>query len=700
MNHLAILFAPLLPREVLIALGCAALLLTAVALLRGARGAWLRGALFALMLLALLNPSLVEEQRTPIKDTVLIAVDESASMRLGDRTAQTTRALDSLAKKLSAFDDVETDIVPVKGGGETNLFAALAPKLASLAPERLAGIIALSDGEIHDTPSAALPAPFHLLIAGQKNETDLRLIIKAAPAYGLVGKKAAFVLRVEDAPGDGSSSAAITLRRDDASSETFDVPVNEDVPFEAPVAHAGANLFAFSVAPRTGEITSLNNSAAASVNGIRDRLRVLLVSGAPHIGGRTWRNFLKADPAVDLVHFTILRSPAKADFTPNNALSLIAFPARELFETKLHEFDLVILDRFRPQSLVPDAYLENIARYVEQGGSLLVSSATDEGVPPLALSPLARILPAEPTGKLLTGSFVPDLTATGRRHPVTASLEKALPRAAWGPWLRLTEARARHGDVLMSGTGGAPLLVLAHAGEGRVAQFLSDQFWLWARDYCGERWREPQSEPASMCGGPQAELLRRVAHWLVKEPELDETALRARAESTEDGWSIIVEKRELHADSAAISVVDPENVATPLTLAPGSRAGILQAAQNVQAAGLYRVRDDQSGQEILVMAGPGSAAEFGDMRATDEKLRGIARNSGGGIFWLADNPGAPDIKRIGPRDSAYGWNWLGLRKNGQYRVTGSKATPLWPPMLLAASLLGLAMLSWRREGES
>ena len=107
-----------------------------------------------------------------------------------------------------------------------------------------------------------------------------------------------------------------------------------------------------------------NNRAIAVIEGIRDRLRVLLVSGEPHPGERTWRNLLKADASVDLVHFTILRPPEKQDGTPIKELALIAFPTRELFVDKLDQFDLIIFDRYRRQAVLPMAYLHNVADYV------------------------------------------------------------------------------------------------------------------------------------------------------------------------------------------------------------------------------------------------------------------------------------------------------------------------------------------------
>jgi len=708
-EHLRIIFAPLLPVSLLEALAIIAVLLVAYALWRRARGSFWRGIALALLLLALADPSLVEEQRAPLKDTALLVIDDSASMQIDDRPQQTAKITDEIAKKLADFSDLDVQTLHVKGTSETDLFRAIEGKLSALPPDRFAGAILITDGEVHDqcvtslkvdsacdkqlSPSevthkpenpASLPGPIHVLLAGHQNEIDRRLAVTQAPAYGIVGKSVTLTLRLDDHPKAQGETAPVTFLRDNGENQTFNMPIGEDVKFDVPITHAGRNLFAFSATALPHELTAINNSAALTINGIRDRLRVLLVSGEPHIGGRTWRNFLKADPAVDLIHFTILRSPTKMDGIPNSELSLIAFPVNELFEVKLKSFDLVIFDRFRQQSLIPDQYLENIAHYVEQGGALLISNATDAGMPPLTFSPLARILPAEPTGHLLTGAFVPDLTDAGQRHPVTNALVNDMPRNRWGPWFRQIEAQAKKGDVLLSGLNGAPLLVLAHAGQGRVAQFLSDQFWLWSRGYEG--------------GGPQADLLKRTAHWLVGEPELDETALRAHAELGDSGgWQLVITKQSLHDESASVTVTDPDDQTSQATLAPDKQPGILKAVTALSKTGLYHLKSGD--EEILVMAGPENAPEFGDMFATDEKLKPYADASGGGIFWLEDHPDGIDIRRTGAGSTQTGWNWIGLKKNDQYRITGSKAYPLWPAWLAVIVLLGAAMLAWRREGK-
>ena len=173
-----------------------------------------------------------------------------------------------------------------------------------------------------------------------------------------------------------------------------------------------------------------------------------MVSGQPYPGLRVWRNLLKADPAVDLVHFTILRPPEKQDGTPIRELALIAFPSRELFEVKLKEFDLIIFDNYSRRGLLPLIYLENIARYVEEGGALL-EAAGPQFAEPLSLyrTPLARVLPGRPTGETFERGFRPVVTEAGQRHPVTAGLAAASGEPDWGRWFRQldveTERRRR-----------------------------------------------------------------------------------------------------------------------------------------------------------------------------------------------------------------------------------------------------------------
>jgi hypothetical protein len=189
------------------------------------------------------------------------------------------------------------------------------------------------------------------------------------------------------------------------------------------------------------------------MQGIRENLRVLLVSGEPHSGERTWRNLLKSDASVDLVHFTILRPPEKQDGTPINELSLIAFPTRELFVEKIDDFDLIIFDRYQYRNVLPSLYYDYIAEYVRGGGALLVAAGPEyAGENSIANTPLVTALPAKPTGVVTAEGYFPRISDLGRRHPVTRDLEggQAEP-PAWGRWFRSVNVTQPDGVVAMQG---------------------------------------------------------------------------------------------------------------------------------------------------------------------------------------------------------------------------------------------------------
>jgi hypothetical protein len=411
---------------------------------------------------------------------------------------------------------------------------------------------------------------------------------------------------------------------------------------------------------------------------------VLLVSGQPYPGLRVWRNLLKADPAVDLVHFTILRPPEKQDGTPIRELALIAFPSRELFEVKLHEFDLVIFDRYSRRGLLPLSYLDNVARYIEEGGALL-EVAGPEFAHPLSLyrTPLARVLPGRPSGVVYERGFVPLLTATGNRHPVTSGLEAtwndgdgAADGPPWGRWFRQVDVEVADSQVLMSGASERPLLVLQRVGEGRVAQLLSDHAWLWARGFEN--------------GGPQGLLLRRLVHWLMQEPELEEEALRARPEDE----AIAIERRSLDETPRRLSVVAPSGAIQEVDLVPGED-GVARTVIEAHEPGLYEISDGELITHVAVR--PIDPKELADMRATTEHLAALVGASDGAIKWLSEG-GTPAVRKVARGRATSGRDWIGLVDNERYLVTGASELPLLPALLVLLLLLATLGAAWYREG--
>jgi hypothetical protein len=696
----ALAAAPLLPWWAIAALAALALLVLAPGIWRRARGILWRALAAAMLLLILVNPSLVEEKRSPLRDVAVIVVDESPSQQIGKRQEATEAALAALSERLGRERDLDLRVIrtgkPRPGSGDdgTKLFTALGRAMSDIPRQRIAAVIMLTDGQVHDIPAGEpapaaqeLGAPLQILLSGHPDERDRRLVVAQAPSFALVGKEMPLKIRVEDlpepkqgAPAAPERQARLTWRKDGAQPRQMLVPVGRDVPLSIPIDHGGPNVLELEVEPGPQELTLANNRAAVVINGVRDRLRVLLVSGEPHAGERVWRNILKSDPSVDLVHFTILRPPEKQDGTPIRELSLIAFPIRELFDVKLDDFDLIIFDRYSRRGIIPQAYVENVVRYVKKGGAFLEAAGPSFGTPmSLFRTPLGEILPTEPTGNVDEEGYKPQLTETGRRHPVTEDLPgagKPGDAPSWGRWFRQVQARVHRGATVMSGDHGAPLLVLDRVGQGRVAQLLSDQMWLWARGFEG--------------GGPQAELLRRLAYWLMKEPDLEENDLRAAV----DGDRLVVTRQSLERDDRPVTVTLPDGSSASLVLTP-EKGGRSTGSMPISQMGLYRVSDGV--HTALAAAGPLNPIEFADVRTTPEKLLPLVKATGGGIFWAGDGT-LPEIRRVSPGRPASGHNWMGLRQNGDYLVAGFSETPLFPGLVAILLAIGLFVAAWRREG--
>jgi len=679
-----IAFAPHVPLTVLwVVMGLAALFV-AYGFVARARGAWARGLAFLALILALANPLIVHENREPLSDVAVIVVDRSQSMQIGNRRAEAESAATELKARLAKQPnlDVRTVAVTTNPAGEdsgTQAFAALNAALADVPPSRVAGAFLITDGEVHDTPPKSRVAPVQALIVGKRGERDRKLTVVDSTRYAIVGQKAEIVVRVDDLGGENRGSAKVALRIDGADAGARVVPLGKNTPVEVPVGHEGESVVEVEAEPGTSELTLQNNRAVVAINGVRDRLRGLLGSGEPHAGERVWRSLLKGDPSVDLVHFTILRPPEKQDETPLKELSLIVFPTRELFQEKLDGFDLVIFDRYSEHGILPLAYFQNIAGYVYEGGALLVSSGPEFAGPmSIYRTPLTSVLPAQPTGEVTTKPFKPAVTPLGLSHPVTrdlngANTDKTPP--SWGRWFRLIGAQRITGDVVMSGPGDKPLLVLDRIGAGRVAELLSDQDWLWARGFEG--------------GGPAAELLRRTAHWLMKEPELEEEKLTASIA----GGDLTVERRTMAAAPAAVTMTDPSGKQSAVALTK-SEPGIWRGTAKADALGLYRVTDGKL--SAVAAAGPLNPKEVADMRATDAVLAGVTEQSGGAARWLSD--GMPEIRRVERGRRMAGEGWMGIAKNEASRVTSVDQTPLLPAWAAVILLLGTLMLAWRQEG--
>lgn len=680
-----IVFEPLIQLELIYLLGGLAALSVLYALIRKAGGAWIRLLLMMALIGFLVGPTLVQEERRYHDDIAIIVVDRSLSQQIGDREAQTELALQAIRDETADIEDLELRFIesgPRSGGPADGsmLLASARRALEGIPRERIAGIVFVTDGLAHDLPedgsTELFDAPVHVLLTGTRQERDRRIEIVSAPAFAIVRQSVQASILVHDRAA-GEELIRVQIRRDGETLETRLVRPGVTTEIPLTLDHGGRNIFEFVAEEGPAELTLENNSVAATINGVRDRLRVLLVSGEPYPGERSWRNLLKADPAVDLVHFTILRPPQKQDATPIHQLALIAFPIRELFEIKINDFDLIIFDRFWRRGVLHFAYLNNIARYVQDGGALLDAAGPSfAGPASLYKTPLSKVLPGKPTGSVTVQGFRPNVTAKGDRHPVTAGLRRDSGGDPWGRWFRQVDIEAPDADVLMTGVGEKPLLVLDRVGEGRVAQLLSDQAWLWARGFEG--------------GGPQAEIFRRTAHWLMKEPALEEESLSLEIE----GRVLKIERRSLDDGAGSVQLTSPGGEVRSVRLEAGND-GVSFGRVEAHAAGLYRINDgDLTSVAVLGNLNP---LEFSELVSTPERFSGHVKAVGGGIVRLEDTA-EPGIRRVSADQRLAGRNWIGLVENEAFDVTSLKRVSLAPPLIALLVFILLAMAAWRREG--
>ena len=692
MTSWSLSFSPFLPLWTLYALAATAIVLTIALVWRGVRGAWLRALSMALLLIALGDPNLVQENRRPLKDIVAVVVVRSARQDIGERPRQTDKARDELEARLKALGDVDLRVVETSREESdtegTKLFAALRGALADAPPERVGGAIMITDGVVHDIPQSAAAlgfnAPLHALITGHEGERQRRIELIEAPRYGIVGKDQVIAARVLDS-ADHGEPVRLTVRRDGETIDEIETKVGERIEVKTPIDHPGPNVIELEVAPVEGELATDSNRAVVNIEGVRDKLRVLLVSGKPHPGERMWRNLLKSDANVDLVHFTILRPPEKgSDGTPINELSLIAFPVADLFGRRIKDFDLIIFDRYAQQSILPYVYLENIANYVREGGALLMAEGPEFSTPDgLFYSPLGAVSPAEPIGDDVEAPFRAKVSEDGQKHPVTRGLsgfDSDNGQPAWGRWFRLIGAKPTSGLTIMSGADDKPLLVLSRVDKGRVGLLLSDQLWLWARGYDG--------------GGPYLDLLRRLAHWLMKEPDLEEEALRASAK----GRVVTVERQSVSGEARDTYLVAPDGSKTQLALT-GFAPGLSRAQTTVNRFGLYRAEDGE--HVALVSVGPDNPLEMQDVVSTTEKLRPLAEATGGTVRRLSAGSGdaivMPRVVGLNPSPSYGGGDYIGVKRTGSSELIGARSSSLASGFFGLAVLLGMVTLAWVSE---
>ena len=690
-NDMTVEFSPFIPWLAITILAVLALGLLTLGLFRNVRGTIIRFVASAAVLAALANPLLLQEDRETLTTVVPVIVDRSQSQQIAGRAEQTDQALEGLRDRLSRFGNIEPRIVEVtdpatSDSPSTRLFEALNAAITDVPPARIGGAIFLTDGQVHDIPGENQPLPFnapvHGLVTGKADEFDRRIEILRAPRFGIVNEEQELTFRVFDDGKASDQPADVTVKMNGEDIGALTAVPGAETSFAFKVPRGGNNVLEFSVTGTPGEVTDVNNRAIHLIEGIRENLRVLLVSGEPHAGERAWRNLLKSDASVDLVHFTILRPPEKQDGTPINELSLIAFPTRELFVEKINDFDLIIFDRYQHRGVLPILYYDYIAEYVRNGGALLIAAGPEHaGEDSIALTPLATVLPAAPTGDVHQAGFYPRLSEQGKRHPVTRGLDgSAVEPPQWGRWFRSVDVDQTTGETVMTADDGRPLLVLNRANEGRVAMLLSDQGWLWARGFEG--------------GGPHVSLYRRIAHWLMKEPELEEEALKARA----TGRTMEITRQTIGDAPGPATITTPSGQTESLNLAE-IQPGLYRGERRMTETGLFTVTNGDF--STLVHVGAVDSPEFRAMVSTTETLADVTGKSRGLLARLDDGEGGlriPDILPVRGDIRIADDRRMLIRLTDETVLKGVNTLPLFAGFAGLGILLLAVSAMWWREG--
>ena len=646
------------------------------------------------LLIGVLNPQSVEEDRQTLADTVIVIEDRSDSMKFGGREEALNKMAAELKSEFRADGNLDVISISIPQDNEGTLLAsALTDALAGAPTKRLAGIVALTDGRAHDVSDAIadyLPkgVPFHSLIIGEPEARDRRILATKAPKFGVVGEQAEYEILVEDTGFEGQQ-ARIELKLNGDVKARFPITIGRPLSIPLEIERRGSNTVELTVQGVVGELTLNNNLFVSEIQGVRDRLRVLLITGEPHNGGRAWRNLLKSDPALDLVQFTILTSRSKYTNANERELSLIQFPTRQLFEERLDEFDLIIFDQYERRSLsrtqgrsrptIPPQYFQNISRYVEEGGALLLATgpafATQAS---LYRTPLVSVLPTRPTGETVSGAFRPELNDKGKRHPITSDFQGNEDQS-WGSWYRVIDNDPIGGDVLMEGADGVPLFVIDKVRDGRVAMLMSDQAWLWAKGHDG--------------GGPYREMFRRTAHWLMGEPELDAETLSG----VRDGDNLVITRRSLDEVDDPVDVIAPDGKRREVTL-DRVADGLYRATLPLQGQGAYRLSNGDI--SAITAVGALNPKEYENLLPTEEVLAPLSQATKGLIKSVGlEESGLPEIRRPKAGRQTSGNNWMGLVSHDAYTVTQSRRTPLAPGIFLFGLFFIFLAWAWRREGK-
>ena len=635
-----------------------------------------------LLTLIVINPKKNVKEELFYKNIVLVALDKTLSMSETKKTEEVELINKYIESTILTYDKfikkevlLENSDIEEKDSG-TNFFSTLKKELNKINKDRVAGIIFVTDGQIHDIEEYSDKLdniPIHFIIVGKENELDRVLKTYNVPDYSIVGEQVNFDLIVEDYYTKKDLVADIIL--DGKKYLSKKIKPNKNYQISIPIYHAGENVLEIKVKKLPGEISEINNYKIHKIKGVHEKLRVMLISGEPNMGLRSLRNLLNSDPSIELVHFTILRPPSKRDLTPVKELSLIPFPTDELFAADISKFSLIIFDQYSLQGVLPKKYLSNITNFVLKGGALLDIAGPEYAKQTSIInSPLKIILPTNPLDELGVEEFKPELTELGLRHPITNKLITNYKNKPWGSWNRFIKTEKKSGKILLKHKN-YPILVASQVGDGRVVQLLSDQTWIWKKSITES--------------GPLTELVRNTIHWLLKTPELEENFLNF----TKNSNIINVTLNTLLPGNANAKITSPSNK-TINFLMKDNNSGGLNGQFISNELGKHKL--EVKGITKYIYLGQKNNKELEDIKSTENKVNILSKTKNNiSTHWYES--GMPKILIIYNDKILSGQNWIGIKNKNVPKTSQFISKEYLDWYFLLPFLLGLFIYSWFRE---
>jgi len=665
----------------------------------------LRLAAFGLLISFALNPSRVERKEQSVLPKVAVLVDTSQSMGLSSGHAGSGSRLDEAKSLLKAGSrpilnslgekyevrlyGLGENLSPMSSGDPTGLKAEgkrgdLTDALAKLAGNNSFAVL-LSDGNLEwdgshptDLPVIAVP------LGDPAGYRDLLIRAVKAPVLAFRGREATIDVTVRGY-GYSGQTLPVILKDGERLLTAKDIRLGES-PGEGTVSlsfipeEVGLHNLSVSVPPQFGESLASNNSVGLSLKVVRDKIRILMVSGTPSLNYRFMRTAFKNDPSIDLLSFVILRTPSNILNVPVQEQSLIPFPVETLFSKELKDFDLLIFDDFQPFPYLRPSDLDRVREFVKEGGAFaMIGGPKFLGEGGYARTPVEEILPVGWAGKeeyLRDSPLRVKLSRAGVGHPLTRlSPEESDNLNLWRNMppldgINLMEPK-RSGTVLLESTGeiSCPILTIGSYGKGRVLVLATDYSWKW---YMG-------MVAAGKGNGLYLRFAERMVRWLTKDPGLDPVQITLAEKEETPGQETEFRIRVSDEGAVSLSVFNPDGVKIGSRLKPTGKPGEYLGSFHPEKSGTYRMKvETRSGylEESMAIRGP---MEYLDGAPNYERLETISASTGGKIL----GPGEDPLKTI----EAYA-------ARTQSRFVEERSLPLWAKLYVLVSILGLLGLEW------